>query len=711
MCKLIYYIYTFNLISMNKYLTTLLFLIFSQFINAQYITVDDQRTVQDLIENVLLNNTGCASVSNFTISGGNFANGDNSYGYFDATGTTFPFQEGLILSNGRVNDVPGPNAGTISGSVTGWSGLDASAAAVLGEPNTNNATTLEFDFTPLVGHMSFEYIFASEEYLPQYLCDFSDVFGFLLKKASEPDSSYINIALIPGTTTPVKVTTVHPAGDTCGPLNETYFDTINAFGAPIDFQGQTVALIAESDVEPNVTYHIKLTIADDGDAIFDSAVFLRAGSFNIGTDLGDDRLLATNNAACGDEDIVLDAGVAASYQWFKNGVPLAGETNQTLEVTSVLGDGNYSVTLDLGGGCLSQGDIDIEFTPTPTVNDVVATSCRLVASNTAIFDLTDAALVNSITGGNPDYIMDSYFKTMLDYNSDPQVPLATPEAFETAIHQPIYVKVVDGNSGCFSLATIDLDILEFPEMLDDEEKYYCTDTFPQVITLESGNEDINNLLAYAYNWSTGETSETITVNTTGDFTVTVTNADGCSKSRTIHVLESTSAVVQNVMVTDTRYPDRVSIQILVQGQGDYLYGLDINPLDVEDDTLFQEENAFDNILYGEHTITIKDKNGCSLMQKSIILLEYQKFITPNGDGSYDTWNIDNINTNEKFHAISNVHIFDRYGRMVAEIKPNGIGWDGKYKGKLVTPDNYWFVVTLRNYKGELIEKRGHFIVR
>ena len=659
----------------------------------------------------MLNNTGCASVSNFTISGGNFANGDNSYGYFDATGTTFPFQEGLILSNGRVNDVPGPNAGTISGSVTGWSGLDASAAAVLGEPNTNNATTLEFDFTPLVGHMSFEYIFASEEYLPQYLCDFSDVFGFLLKKASEPDSSYINIALIPGTTTPVKVTTVHPAGDTCGPLNETYFDTINAFGAPIDFQGQTVALIAESDVEPNVTYHIKLTIADDGDAIFDSAVFLRAGSFNIGTDLGDDRLLATNNAACGDEDIVLDAGVAASYQWFINGVPLAGETNQTLEVTSVLGDGNYSVTLDLGGGCLSQGDIDIEFTPTPTVNDVVATSCRLVASNTAIFDLTDAALVNSITGGNPDYIMDSYFKTMLDYNSDPQVPLATPEAFETAIHQPIYVKVVDGNSGCFSLATIDLDILEFPEMLDDEEKYYCTDTFPQVITLESGNEDINNLLAYAYNWSTGETSETITVNTTGDFTVTVTNADGCSKSRTIHVLESTSAVVQNVMVTDTRYPDRVSIQILVQGQGDYLYGLDINPLDVEDDTLFQEENAFDNILYGEHTITIKDKNGCSLMQKSIILLEYQKFITPNGDGSYDTWNIDNINTNEKFHAISNVHIFDRYGRMVAEIKPNGIGWDGKYKGKLVTPDNYWFVVTLRNYKGELIEKRGHFIVR
>ncbi|HFS67813.1 MAG TPA: hypothetical protein ENK67_06335, partial [Flavobacteriia bacterium] len=308
------------------------FLLFFQFISAQYINVDDQRSAQDLVENVLLNNTGCASVSNFSVSGGNFGNGENSYGYFNAVGTTFPFQEGLILSNGRVNDIPGPNAGVISGSAINWAGLDANSATVLGENNTYNATTLEFDFVPLVDHMSFEYIFASEEYETSLMCTYSDVFGFLLKKASDPDSAYVNIALVPGTTTPVKVTTVHPQGS-CPAQNEQFFDTFNGFNAPVDFQGQTVALIAESDVVPNETYHIKLIIADDQDDVYDSAVFLRAGSFEISTDLGDDRIISNGNPACGQEEITLDAGVADTYQWYKNGTLLNGEINQILTVT------------------------------------------------------------------------------------------------------------------------------------------------------------------------------------------------------------------------------------------------------------------------------------------------------------------------------------------------------------------------------------------
>jgi gliding motility-associated-like protein len=694
---------------MKKQLTTVVFLIFIQFISAQYITVDDQRTAQNLVEDVLLNNTGCASVSNFSVSGGNFANGENSYGYFNAAGTTFPFQEGLILSNGKINDVPGPNAGVISGSVPGWSGLDNTAATVLGENDTFNATTLEFDFVPLVGHMSFEYIFASEEYESSLMCTFSDVFGFLLKKASEPDSAYVNIALVPGTTTPVKVTTVHPQGD-CPAQNEEYFDAFNAFGAPIDFQGQTVTLIAESDVEPNEIYHIKLIIADDQDAIYDSAVFLRAGSFEIGTDLGDDRLIATNNAVCGDDDIVLDAGVADSYQWYKDNNLLVGETNQTLVVTTAMGDGNYRVVLDLGGGCTSEGDIDIEFAPLPPNNETTIQECRNPDTNTAIFDLKDAGLVSFLTGDDPNFAVDSYYETMVDYNSDPQVPIATPESFETAIHQPVYAKVINVNTNCDTLVTIDLDILEFPEMENDMDIFYCMDTFPTPIVLSSGNLDYDNLLAYNYEWSTGETTESISINTPGDYQITVTNGDNCSKSRTIHVLESSKAVITNTMIADTRYPDRVDIQILTEGQGDYIYALDLDTSQIEDDLFFQESNTFDNVLYGAHTVYVKDKNGCGLSQKDIILLEYPKFITPNGDGKYDTWNIDNFNTSEKFNAISDITIFDRYGRIMTTIKPNGLGWDGKYNGEIVPPDDYWFYVVIKNFKGKHFEKRGHFSV-
>ncbi len=65
-----------------------------------------------------------------------------------------------------------------------------------------------------------------------------------------------------------------------------------------------------ADVIPNAQYHIKLVIADDQDILFDSAVFIAAGSFDIGTlDLGEDVLLTSGNANCQGDEIILDAGI------------------------------------------------------------------------------------------------------------------------------------------------------------------------------------------------------------------------------------------------------------------------------------------------------------------------------------------------------------------------------------------------------------------
>ncbi len=697
---------------MKKWLTFFLIISFCIYSNAQYITIDDQRTAQNLVEDVLLNNTGCASVSNFSVSGGSFASGENSYGYFNAAGTNFPFDEGLILTCGKANDAPGPNAGVISGSGAAWAGLDATSASILGESNTFNATVLEFDFVPLVSNMSFEYIFLSEEYEVGLMCNYSDVFGFLLKKASEPDSAYVNIALIPGTATPVKVTTVHPdAPGNCGPINEEYFDTFNGLNAPVDYAGQTVTLLAKSEVIPNETYHIKLIIADDADQIYDSAVFLKAGSFNIGGYLGEDMTFANNNPVCGDQDVVLEAETGVSYVWYQNGVILPSETNQTLIISPSLGDGIYTVDVDLGGGCISQAEIEIEFGPIVLVYDSTVASCRDLSTDMATFDLTDPILVNTITGGNTNLIIENYFESMIDYNSDPQVYISNPEFFETAIHQPVYALVVDQTTGCNEIATINLNILEPPFIKNDEDVYYCVNSFPDTIVLSSGNMDVDNLNQYSYLWGSGETTESIAINQIGDYEVTVTNNDGCVSSRTIHVLESSTPIIDNIFIADTKYPDRVSIEVITQGQGDYLYALDIQETEIDNEDLFQEENLFNNVLYGYHRVIIKDKNGCGYVNHSFILLEYQKFITPNNDGNYDTWNIDNMNTSTKFKAISDVFIFDRYGKILASIKPNGIGWDGRSNGKIVNSDSYWFVVELEDYTGKKITKRGHFSVR
>ncbi|TXI67339.1 MAG: hypothetical protein E6Q46_03320 [Flavobacterium sp.] len=139
-----------------------------QFGNAQNISVDESYTPQDLVEDILINSP-CANVFNVSVSGGNFATGEKSLGYFDATGTTFPFENGIILSTGKINNAPGPNSYlSDDGGGMGWNG-DTDLNDALGLSNTFNATVLEFDFIPLGNRISFDYIFSSEQYLWLYV--------------------------------------------------------------------------------------------------------------------------------------------------------------------------------------------------------------------------------------------------------------------------------------------------------------------------------------------------------------------------------------------------------------------------------------------------------------------------------------------------------------------------------------------------------------
>ena len=117
----------------------------------------------------------------------------------------------------------------------------------------------------------------------------------MIKKADNSEA-YRNIAIVPNTTSPVTSLTISGANN-C-PQNINYFggylgiDDPN--NSPTNFNGQTKVLNAESSIEKGVKYHIKLVIADHGDSSgrYDSAVFLKAGSFVGSKDIGADRLIS-----------------------------------------------------------------------------------------------------------------------------------------------------------------------------------------------------------------------------------------------------------------------------------------------------------------------------------------------------------------------------------------------------------------------------------
>jgi len=245
------------------------------------------------------------------VSGVTFSGDARQRGFFDGSSSNIGINSGVILATGNIFVAEGPNDLTNatlpedSGCGTpedpppfqGPGGLclsgDSDLNSILaGSTVTFDAAVLEFDFIPQSDVIRFNYVFASEEY-PEYVCSFfNDVFAFLLSGPNPAGGNYneVNIARIPGTTIPVAINTINPGvegeeGDpsicngSAGSLNYSFLYNNNSFGSTVQFDGFTDKLEAFANVIPCEEYHIKIAIADAGDGVLDSAVFLEENSF------------------------------------------------------------------------------------------------------------------------------------------------------------------------------------------------------------------------------------------------------------------------------------------------------------------------------------------------------------------------------------------------------------------------------------------------
>ncbi len=272
-----------------KNILLLIILLFSLSCYSQFITVDETYTTQELIEDILINSP-CSGTSNYlAVTGTDFGEG-NGIAAFNANGSDFPYQEGIILSSGFVSNAPGPNLhpNTNNDGSTNWPG-DSDLDAFTNVNPSTNASFIQFDFIPAISTISFNFLFVSDEYNQFYECSYSDAFAFII--TDQVTGVAVNLAVLPGTTIPIECTNIHPdVTELCPSINELYFEKYNfsPFNdentAAINFNGQTVSLVAEGEVVVGNPYTIKLVVGDDGngfsDTILDSAVFLEAGSFN-----------------------------------------------------------------------------------------------------------------------------------------------------------------------------------------------------------------------------------------------------------------------------------------------------------------------------------------------------------------------------------------------------------------------------------------------
>ncbi len=428
----------------------LIILLYCPFLSAQYIQVDDTYTAQQLVEDVLINSP-CANVSNFTVSGWDEF---QSYGYFNKGNSNFPFDDGVLITTGKAVSAIGPNTSLLSEGSNSWTG-DLDLEQAINESNTINATILEFDFLPLADKVTFEYIFSSEQYFAYNnpnQCNFSDGFAFLLKVANG-QNQYQNLAVVPGTNVPVKITTIRGEGTICPAANPAYFDAFNGNQHPTNYNGQTAILKAEALVQPGTLYHMKLVVADQGNTLYDSAIFLGGGTFNVGADLGVDRLSVTGNALCFEEEYVLDASQQGNnqYTWFRNGVEIPGQTSPTYTVTQ---EGTYAVEIVLDNStCLVNGEVQIEYNTEIVVQNAVLIQCEENNSGIATFNLFDST--ETIINGNNSLVVENFYGSVFNAKND-IFPIPNPTNFTNSTpNQFVYARVMSP-SGCVDVAQVRL---------------------------------------------------------------------------------------------------------------------------------------------------------------------------------------------------------------------------------------------------------------
>ena len=270
------------------------------------------------------------------------------------------------------------------------------------------------------------------------------------------------------------------------------------------------------------------------------------------------------------------------------------------------------------------------------------------------------------------------------------------------------------NQACSNILELELFVRPYPvNNLSSNPYIICINKYnivanPAVIDtrLPTSNYTFiwyNEHNAIRRNEISGEVSNTYNARTEGKYSVKITNTtNGASCSTIANFSTKNSYIPFSIQGEPSELfafeVDNTIKAIVIPESADYLYSLN--------NIGWQTSNIFTNIQEGEYTLTVTNKYNCGEVSTRIIVVDYPKFFTPNGDGYNDTWNIGGT---KALNSIQ-IHIFDRYGKFIKEITSSHSGWDGFLNGKALPSDDYWFklIYEKNNIKKEF---KSHFTLK
>ncbi|AWK07390.1 lectin [Flavobacterium crocinum] len=241
------------------------------------------------------------------------------------------------------------------------------------------------------------------------------------------------------------------------------------------------------------------------------------------------------------------------------------------------------------------------------------------------------------------------------------------------------------NNGCINPDRTPINIIIYtPPVVTDENLTLCQF---QNLTLDAGIAGMN------YLWSNGATTQTITVNSGETYTVKVTSPDpeNCSSTKTIVVEEHKIPQIDRIVVEETR-----AIVYPVKAEDYFEYSVD--------GISFQDSFVFYDVPGGLQTAYAREKNGCGQVTKQFVVLVFPPFFTPNNDTFNDVWEV----TGMENYPQAQVTIFDRYGKLIAQLSRAKMSWDGTLNQIPLPASDYWYALKIDDTMPIL---KGHFTLK
>lgn len=380
--------------------------------------------------------------------------------------------------------------------------------------------------------------------------------------------------------------------------------------------------------------------------------------------------------ACG--SYTLPAVATTYYYSGPNGTGTRYQAGDVLTASATL----YIYAVSEAGDCSAESSFELRVVEVPVAHPVpvaARTYCDEDGNNDGItlvnLSTFDAIVLGDQTGG----------QFQVSYHTSLAAAQAGTAAVQTTTADRVFARVVNTEAAtCYDVVEIPIIVNRLPEpqLVDG---VICTDPETGVsmgsFVTSSGLSSANH--TFVWRNEAGEiigTNNQLTVNQAGIYSLVATNTQtGCTSEEHYFTVAPSSRPIIEVTLSNY-FSDNMTVTVNTIGSGDYEYQLG--------DSAWQDSPVFERVPSGTYTVTVRDKNGCGQAYSSVLVVDYPKFFTPNEDGYNDYWNI----TDLRNQADAYIHIFDRYGKLLYKIQPNGQGWDGKVHGKPMPSTDYWFVV-------------------